>query len=396
MFSKLSCMVGFKLRLPFKLFKLKGMLSMSIYSSLRKAGALCIMLAAVFFMSACNSLPPDASAPHLEIQKVALDNQDKNNPYFIIDYTLKHDSPEALQLFELKATIFIRGELAASLNKKLTKEMIDPHQLHTLQLEVPINHMSKASLDSLSNSSLVVLDGSCALQAVFSQDKNQSAFNPTVSFVGYIRSAEQSDFKSALKPSPVRSDLNPQSSAIPLPRPVLTTDETASPENSSTPNASSAVGSTLSVNSAEGSNVPVNSTVIVNSAVPADSATSNTSAASNLPAAAPSNASVATSDPVADAVLKIEQQSSVDTTSAPAPVDNTTNVAVPVSSVQQAPVQAHTMQPISGANNSQIVPSINPQQSAQPQPVQQMPAQNQQLIPDANVQFGTIQGNTQQ
>lgn len=189
---------------------------------MRRLGSICVTLwvmAMSLVLVACSSLPEGAAIPQLQIQKVSFDNQDKSNPHFVIEYTLNHDSSQALALKELRANIFVKGSQAAAFSQKFDNLMVQPYDLSVHRLEVPVNRMNQSAIDSISNSKLVVLDGSCALQAIFSDNPNEQLFNPTSSYAGlfhYIKSDESDIFKSAS----IRPNLTPQSSAVPLPRPV--------------------------------------------------------------------------------------------------------------------------------------------------------------------------------
>lgn len=170
------------------------------------------------FLTACSSLPEGAAIPQLQIQKVSFDNQDKSNPHFVIEYTLNHTSAAALPLLQLKASIFIKDSQAAFFSQTFQNVQIAPNDSSVQRLDVPANRMSKTAIDSLSNSKLIILEGSCALQAIFSKNPEEQAYNPSDSYVGllhYIKSNEGS----AIEVFSAREDLNPQASTKPLPRP---------------------------------------------------------------------------------------------------------------------------------------------------------------------------------
>lgn len=177
------------------------------------------VMAISLVLVACSSLPEGAAIPQLQIQKVAFDNQDKSNPHFVIEYTLNHASSTPLSLKALKANIFVKGKQAVAFTQKFDNLQIPPHDSKVLLVEVPVNMMSPSAIDSIANSKLLVLDGSCALQALFTDNPNEQAYNPSTSYVGlfhYINSDEDDLFKA----TSVRPNLNPQASIVPLPRPV--------------------------------------------------------------------------------------------------------------------------------------------------------------------------------
>lgn len=191
----------------------------------RRISLLGTLFGATFLVAACNTLPQNAAIPELKIQNVSFDNKDRNEPYFVIDYSLQHHSAEALPLQELKASVFIQGEIAASLEQKQVNKLIEPNQVHDLQLKIPMNQLSAAAADSLGHSSLVILQGSCALQAFFNQNDLQSDFNPTDSFIGFIHSLDNDRVKANHTPVPSRTDLTPQASLVPLPPPAKAQEE---------------------------------------------------------------------------------------------------------------------------------------------------------------------------
>lgn len=187
-----------------------------------------LAFSALLLAACAGSLPSGTSIPKLEIQKITIYTQDRDVPYFVIDYVITHTSAEALPLRALSADIYLNDTHVASLDKEFSSKelIIEPNQSTVRQFEVPANLMSKASIDSLNNTSLVVLNGSGAMHAVFSTKESLQSFNPSSSYVGLIQ-AQRSRSLNNIKQISARNDLNPQASLTPLPRPVSEQEQAA-------------------------------------------------------------------------------------------------------------------------------------------------------------------------
>lgn len=132
-----------------------------------------------------SSLPEGASAPQLKVESVSLVN-DQSEPYFIVNYSVEHRSLSDLPLQKVRASIFIRNTLVAITNQDTQGVLISNQGPQQLQVKVPVNISSKAAFDSLANSSLLMLEGSCALTLIFTEDPELKSFNPSSSYSGFI------------------------------------------------------------------------------------------------------------------------------------------------------------------------------------------------------------------
>lgn len=146
-----------------------------------------VLLIASFFVISCSSLPEGASAPKLRVESLSLSHQG-GEPQFIINYTLEHASQSALSVQALEADIFLNNVKVATLYQdKIKDQIVAPHEKQQFELLVPVNLVGAASIDSLSNNSLLVLQGSCALSVHFTDDEDLKSFNPSYSYSGLVR-----------------------------------------------------------------------------------------------------------------------------------------------------------------------------------------------------------------
>ncbi len=146
------------------------------------------------FVSACNSLPEGAQAPKLKIESLALSTQDEA-PVFIIGYTLKHASPEALPVIAISADVFLRNEKVATYHKQFKNQTIAPNQLERFELVVPANLLGSAGLDSLANNTLLMLQGSCAVTVNITDDSDLNSLNPVSSYTGLVKVISEQSVK---------------------------------------------------------------------------------------------------------------------------------------------------------------------------------------------------------
>lgn len=147
--------------------------------------SLCTLVALALTISGCASLPEGAVAPTLTIDRVSI-NEQGNEPKFIVNFTLEHRSATALPLYSVTADIFIRDQKVATFTQSYREEQLPPNQKLQYRLEVPVNLVGQASLDSMLNNSLLMLQGSCALSATISPDPKNQSFNPSRSYYGLI------------------------------------------------------------------------------------------------------------------------------------------------------------------------------------------------------------------
>lgn len=152
---------------------------------LRSWRALLLLVSLSLLLSACASLPEGADSPQLTIESLTL-NEQGSTPSFVITYTLEHHSATALPLLSVTADVFVRDTKVATLTKNFSKETLPPNQKVRYQIEVPANLIGAASLDSLRNNSLVMLQGSCALNVRLTPDPKLKQFNPSRSYYGLI------------------------------------------------------------------------------------------------------------------------------------------------------------------------------------------------------------------
>lgn len=158
-----------------------------VLKGLVKTGLLTVAALAALSLSACSSsLPKGASIPKLEITDVMLSKQN-DTPEFIITYSLEHHSATPLAVKEIDADIFLRDTKVAMLKQPQKDVTIDPNLKVERKIVVPANLVGKAGIDSLTNNPLLVLEGQCALQVVFTEDPKLKDFNPTKSYKGLIK-----------------------------------------------------------------------------------------------------------------------------------------------------------------------------------------------------------------
>lgn len=153
-----------------------------------------VLSLSALFVSACNSLPEGAQAPKLNIESLALTTQD-DKPVFVIGYTLKHASPEALPIIGINADVFLRNEKVATLQKQFKNQTIAPNQLERYELIVPANLLGSAGLDSLANNTLIMLQGSCAVTVNITDDSDLNSFNPVSSYSGLVKVVSEQSVK---------------------------------------------------------------------------------------------------------------------------------------------------------------------------------------------------------
>ncbi|MCK0513767.1 hypothetical protein MXE38_02620 [Anaerobiospirillum sp. NML120448] len=144
-----------------------------------------LALTALFLTSCASSLPEGASTPKLKVEGLSLSNQD-DQPKFVISYTIEHKSQSALPIKAIDADVFLNNVKVATLSKKITNENIAPNEKQQLSLEVPVNLVGDASIDSMTNNSLLVLQGSCALTVHFTEDEELVSFHPSNSYSGLV------------------------------------------------------------------------------------------------------------------------------------------------------------------------------------------------------------------
>lgn len=145
------------------------------------------VLPALVLMGCGSNLPEGAVAPKLTIESLTLNNQGQE-PKFIIHYTLEHRSAAPLPAVALDADVFIRDQKVATLHKQLDKgTMLNPNEVLNFELDVPVNLVGAASLDSMTNNSLLMLQGSCAVTVTITEDENLNNMNPSRSYQGLIK-----------------------------------------------------------------------------------------------------------------------------------------------------------------------------------------------------------------
>lgn len=147
-------------------------------------GALCLSS----LLAACQSLPEGASAPQLTVHSVELDNRDSKNTYFSVKYSLHHSSLTPLQLKEVKSEVFLNGIRTAQTGESFGKDGLTvlPGEDNILEIKVPLNTAGAAAADSLKYNRPLIMQGSCVVQAFFTEDETHSYFNPSDSLVGLI------------------------------------------------------------------------------------------------------------------------------------------------------------------------------------------------------------------
>ena len=140
-------------------------------------------------LSGCNSttaLPEGASAPQLKVESLSLVNH-QDEPYFVVNYSVEHKSLSDLPLMTVRASVFIRDNLVAVVSEDAQGTMISNQGPQQFEIKVPVNVSGDATFDSLANSSLIMLQGSCALSLIFTDDPALKGFNPSASYSGFIR-----------------------------------------------------------------------------------------------------------------------------------------------------------------------------------------------------------------
>lgn len=144
------------------------------------------LAAAAFFAASCQSLPEGASAPSLKIESLALDGSG-DNPHFIITYILEHKSATSLPIKSVKADVFVNNVQTATVSQNMKGDILPANEKHKFTLEVPVNLSGSASIDSMTNNPLLVLQGSCAVTVRFTDEEELSAFNPSSSYTGLVK-----------------------------------------------------------------------------------------------------------------------------------------------------------------------------------------------------------------
>ena len=140
-------------------------------------------------LSGCTSttaLPEGASAPKLKVESLSLVNH-QDEPYFVVTYSVEHKSLSDLPLKTVRASVFIRDNLVALVSENAQGTMVSNQGPQQFEVKVPVNVSGDATFDSLANSSLIMLQGSCALTLVFSDDPKNKGFNPSASYSGLVR-----------------------------------------------------------------------------------------------------------------------------------------------------------------------------------------------------------------
>ena len=66
-------------------------------------------------------------------------------------------------------------------------DILPANEKHKFTLEVPVNLSGSASIDSMTNNPLLVLQGSCAVTVRFTDEEELSAFNPSSSYTGLVK-----------------------------------------------------------------------------------------------------------------------------------------------------------------------------------------------------------------
>lgn len=144
-----------------------------------------LALTSWLLISCTTALPEGAAVPKLKVENLSLTNQE-GNPQFIITYTVEHASQSALPLKGIEADVFLNNVKVATLSQKLKNESVAPNEKQTLTLLVPVNLVGDASIDSMTNNSLLVLQGSCAVTLHFTDDESITSFNPSNSYTGLV------------------------------------------------------------------------------------------------------------------------------------------------------------------------------------------------------------------
>lgn len=140
-----------------------------------------------FALSACSSLPEGTSAPKLNIESVVL-HKDATEPYFVVNYVLEHNSAAPLPVVAVSADVFLNDIKVASTYESYSNnsQMISPHEQVRLSLTVPVKYVGAAAMDSLSNNSLLILQGACAMTVSITHDQSLKSLNPSSSYNGLI------------------------------------------------------------------------------------------------------------------------------------------------------------------------------------------------------------------
>lgn len=107
-------------------------------------------------------------------------------PKFVVLYTIEHNSSEAVPIYKVNADLFINEQAVANYSKSYNQELIAPNHPVQYRLEIPTNPTGKASIDSLRNNSLLMMQGSCVLKVTVTDRPELQNLNPSTSYQGII------------------------------------------------------------------------------------------------------------------------------------------------------------------------------------------------------------------
>ncbi len=145
-----------------------------------------VIFAALFLLAltACSALPDGARKPQLKIQEVTLGQQEKTSG-FNLTFDLRHDSPEALEVKEIRADVFVNGKQAASYVEEPENLEIGPRFDFRIIRFIPANLMAPVANQTLGDA-MVKVQNVTKVSVIFDDDEDNVSFNPTTIFQGVI------------------------------------------------------------------------------------------------------------------------------------------------------------------------------------------------------------------
>lgn len=155
-----------------------------------------LICSSALLLNGCSAPEPTVTvAPELTIDKLMLAT-DSSQPKFVVLYTLEHSASTPVPLYRVDADLFINEQKVASYTKNYSQELIAPNHPVQYRLEIPTNPAGKASVDSLRNNPLLMMQGSCNLKVTVTNNEANQDLNPSVSYHGIINidNQEQIDF----------------------------------------------------------------------------------------------------------------------------------------------------------------------------------------------------------
>lgn len=139
---------------------------------------------AALMLSGCASLPEGSKKPKIEITSVSV-AQDQAQSGFNLEFTVRHDSLEPLEVRKIVAYVGVNGRQLASCEEEPEKMLITPRRDVKVKRFIPANLARTVEGESLKTPQFFgVADAAVAMY--FTSDEAEDPFNPKAVYHGML------------------------------------------------------------------------------------------------------------------------------------------------------------------------------------------------------------------